>query len=357
MNPEQFLQKLGKQKPAGVYLFLGSDSYYRRICRDALLGKALSEENRSDGFTQVDLEETSLAQVIDDACSLSLFSQDRVIWATSAEAALPRRLAAASDEADEEGGSAGSALSLLKEYVKAPTAGTVLVFECSRFDFTGDDKPKIERVAKYYAAVPDVVEFRSFTAEALRTLAQDLLQQHRLKMESRELAFLVDAVGGDAARLATEIEKLSLFVGTGRAVTMDDLRALVPNASQSNIFNLVSALGKRDRAAAFRALDLLVRDGEYLPLALTFLGTQLRLTLAVQEAGLRNAQQIVTHFSKQGVRMWRDRAEQILASAAAFQAEQLRTGLRLIYQADKNLRDVRPDDRTVMEALVVDLTK
>jgi hypothetical protein len=30
--------------------------------------------------------------------------------------------------------------------------------------------------------------------------------------------------------------------------------------------------------------------------------------------------------------------------------------LQLIYEADKGLRDVRPDDRTVMEALVMNLT-
>ena len=355
MSPEQLLQKLSKQSPAAAYLFLGSESYQRRICKEALLRKALPGEARSEGLTQVDLEETSLTQVIDDACSLSLFSADRVIWVTSAETALPRRLSSASD--DEEGSGKSGPSDVLKDYVKAPTQATVLVFECSRFDFTGDDKAKIDRVAKFYSAIPDVVEFRSFSPEAVRSLAQDLLLKQRLKMESKELAFLVEAVGGDAARLATEIEKLSLFVGSERPITLDDLRALVPNASQSNIFGLVLALGRRDRAAAFRSLDLLVRDGEYLPLALTFLGTQFRLTLAVQEAGLRNAQQIVAHFSKQGVRMWRDRAEQLLDTSAAFKSAQLREGLQLIYQADKNLRDVRPDDRTMMEALVIGLTK
>ncbi len=355
MSPDQFLQKIAKQSPAPVYLFLGSESYQRRICKNTLLDKALPGELRTEGLTQVDLEETSLPQVIDDACSLSLFAADRVIWVGSVELALPRRLASTTEE-DEDSGKSGPS-DVLKDYLKSPTQGTVLVFECSRFDFTGDDKPKLDRVAKFYSAIPDVVEFRGFTSEAVRSLAQDLLSRYRLKMEPGELAFLVDSVGGDATRLATEIEKLSLFAGPGRSITAEDLRALVPNASQSNIFGLVAAMGRRDRAAAFKALDLLVRDGEYLPLALTFLGTQFRLTLAVQEAGLRNAQQVVNHFSKQGVRMWRDRAEQILTSATAFKSEQLREGLKLIYQADKNLRDARPDDRIVMETLVMGLTR
>jgi hypothetical protein len=55
--------------------------------------------------------------------------------------------------------------------------------------------------------------------------------------------------------------------------------------------------------------------------------------------------------------MWRDRAEQLLHTASIFNAEQLTRGIRLIYEADKGLRDVRPDDKTVMETLVLNLTR
>lgn len=353
MTPEQFLSKLNRQ-PAAVYLFLGCEAYQRRLCKAALLDKVLPGDLRQDGLTQVDLEQSSLSRAIDDARSLSLFAQNRVIWITSAELALPRRLSA---HEEDDGSGEQTPADALKAYLKAPTPGAVIVFECSRYDFTGDDKTKLDRVAKFYSAIPDVVEFQPLSPERLRMLAQDLVKQRKLNIESRELAILIDAVGGDASRLAAEVDKLSLFAEDGRRITADDLRALVPNASQSNIFSLVNSLARGDRPGALRSLDLLVRDGEYLPLALTFLGTQFRLTLAVQESGLRNAQQVVAHFTRQGVRMWRDRAEQLLTTASAFKTVQLQRALQLIYDADKGLRDVRPDDRTVMEALVVSLTR
>src|SRR4051812_15991861 len=132
MSPEQFLIRIAKQQPAAVYLFLGPEGYQRRICKDALIDKVLPGNARSDGLTQIDLEDTSLAQVIDDACSLSLFSCDRVIGGRGAETALPRRWAWAED--DEEGGTKAGPADLLKAYLKAPTPGTVLVFGCNRFD-------------------------------------------------------------------------------------------------------------------------------------------------------------------------------------------------------------------------------
>ncbi|MGH9582428.1 MAG: DNA polymerase III subunit delta, partial [Bryobacteraceae bacterium] len=219
-----------------------------------------------------------------------------------------------------------------------------------------DDRAKLERVEKFYAAVPAVVEFRRLTPEASRFFCQDLAKKSGLRLGGKELAALLDAAAGDASRLAAEIEKLSLYVGTERGVTMEDLRALVPNAAESTIFELVQALGKRDRTAALRSVDILVREGEYLPLALSFLSTQFRLALAAKEARIGSGQQAQNFFAKAGVRIWRERAEQIAATAAAFTKEDLTRALPLIYETDKRFRDGYRDDRTVMERLVLELT-
>jgi hypothetical protein len=41
---------------------------------------------------------------------------------------------------------------------------------------------------------------------------------------------------------------------------------------------------------------------------------------------------------------------------AAFSTERLRAAIEKVYATDKALRDARPDDRVVMEELVVSLT-
>ena len=351
MNPDQFLSKIAKQPLAPVYLFLGQEGYQRRLCKEALLERALPGEARAGGLTQIDLENTTLAAVLDDARSLSLFASDRVIWVASAELALPRRLTAAENE--ETGTSAESELAA---YLKAPTPGTTLVFEASRYDFAGDDRPKLERVEKFYAGAPAIVEFRHFTPESSRFLAQTLVRKFSLKLGGAELATLLETTAGDANRLESEIEKLSLFVGSGRAVTTADLAALVPHAAQTTIFNLVNALGRRDRPNALAALDILVRDGEYLPLALTFLSTQFRLALAVKEQRIASAQQAQSVFQRMGVRMWRERAEQIVSTAGVFTAAHLAKAVALIYETDKKFREGYRDDRITMETLVFALT-
>lgn len=352
LSPEQFLARIAKQPPAPAYLFLGQEGYQRHVCKNALLDRILPGDLRVDGLTQIDLENTTLAEVLDDARALSLFSTDRCIWISSAELALPRRVTESAEDAETPQKSAASELAA---YLAAPTPGTVLVFECSRYDFAGEDRAKLERVLKFYSDLP-TVEFRHFTPESSRFLAQQLTKQHGLRIPGAELAVLLDAVAGDANRLVAEIEKLSLFVGRERPVTMEDLRSLVPNAAQSTIFTLVNALGKRDRPAALRSLDILLREGEYLPLALTFLNTQFRLALAAKEARINSAQQAQSFFAKLNVRMWRERAEQVVSTASAFTQDHLEKAVALIYQTDKKFREGYKDDRIIMESLVLALT-
>ncbi|MBV9082603.1 MAG: DNA polymerase III subunit delta [Acidobacteriaceae bacterium] len=354
ITPEQFLARVRKHPPAPAYLFLGPEGYYRRLCKEALVAQALNAESRAEGLTQIDLEETSLREILDDARSLSLFTPDRVIWVTSAELALPRRVVTTNVEEDEQPDKPTE--SELKEYLRSPTPGTVIVFECNRYDFAGDDRAKLERVQKFYSDVALTVEFRSLNSESSRFLAQELAKQYQLRLAGAELAVLLDAVAGDANRLAAEIEKLSLFVPPGEPVTMEHLRALVPNAQQATIFNLVNALGKSDRAGALRSLDILMREGEYLPLALTFLSAQFRLALAAKDARVSTSTQAQAFFTKLGVRIWRDRAEQVMATAGAFTRDRLAKAVGLIYETDKKFREGYKDDRIIMESLVLALT-
>ena len=103
----------------------------------------------------------------------------------------------------------------------------------------------------------------------------------------------------------------------------------------------MNALGRRDRARSLDALDALVREGEYLPLALTFLATQFRLAMVAHESGLRTSQQIISYFNKAGIRIWPDRANQVQQTVNALTKEKLGRAIDRLFQADRSLRDAR----------------
>jgi DNA polymerase III subunit delta len=354
MTPEQFLHGLSKQGPRPAYLFLGPEPYQRDRCRRALIDAVLPEDDRESGFTRHDLDQTTLASALDDARSLSLFASKRVVWIAGAEAALPRGRKAVSDASDDDEAGAKDDGSLAS-YLREPTPGTVLVIEASRYDFEGEDKPKLERVHKHFNAIDAQVEFKAFAPDAARAVAQSLAKQAGLQLGLAELALLLEATAGDVAKIAVEIEKLKLYAGA-RKVTAEDIAMLVPDAQSTTIFALVAALGRGDRMRALQTLDTLLHAGEYMPLALTFLATQFRMALAAREAGMRNASQIQAHFTKLGTRIWPERARQIEQTVQAFPKARLERAVVKVFEADRALRDARPDDRIVMEEMILALT-
>ena len=353
MTPAQFLGRIKRKEIPAVTLFLGQESYNRKRCREALIAASPVAPETFDAA------QTSVAAIIDDARAMSLFASERLMIVTNAEAAMPRTsrsAAAAAEDDDEDGGgsSSGSAgdAALIAAYTKSPTPGVVLVFEATRWDFDGDDKAKNERARKYYGAITELVEFRRFTPDEARAELHSIAKAAKVSLDPAAAEALVEALGADVGRIAIELEKLSLY---GKPITADDLPLLVPDARQSTIFALVNALGRRDRARSLDTLDALVREGEYLPLALTFLAGQFRMALVAKEANLRGAQQVQGHFQKSGIPMWGSRAEQVWGTANKFSKEQLERGLKLIFEADRDLRSARPDDRTILESFVVRL--
>ena len=347
MTAAQLLSRIKKNDLPAALLLLGPEAYQKRRLKEALTA-AFPE----GAISEHDLTDTALAAVIDDARALSLFAAERLIWVLNGEAALPR--GRSSDEDGEAEGASGDG-AMLADYLRQPTPGLTLVFEATRYDFEGDDKRKQERVRKFFAAVPEVVELRRLSGYEARGEVENLVRAAGLRMDSAAVDLLVEALGADVARIAIEIEKLALYAGN-RMVGVDEIAALVPDARATTIFALVNALGRRDRTKSLEVLDTLTKEGEYLPLALAFLSTQFRMALVAREAGLKSSQQIQGHFQRIGVPMWSSRADQVHQTVTKFSKAQLETGLKLIFQADRGLRDARPDDRIVMERFVLELT-
>ena len=345
MTGSQLLARLKNQQLPAACLLLGPEAYERRR-----LKKALAVGVPEGSLAEHDLLETTLAEVLDDARALSLFTAERLIWVANGEAALPRV------RSEEEGeGETGGHAAPLAAYMKDPTPGVTLVFEAIRFDFEGDDKRRQERVRKFYGAIPDVIELRRFAPHEARAEAAALLRRESVRMDPAALDMLVEALGADMARIAVEIDKIALFAGN-QAVGVDEIAALVPDARATTVFALVNALGRRDRAKSLEVLDTLAKEGEYLPLVLAFLSTQFRMAVVAREAGLKTTGQIQGHFSRLGIPMWGSRAEQIQQTVAKFTPPQLERALKLLFQADRGLRDARPDDRILMEQFVIELT-
>ncbi|HYM09727.1 MAG TPA: DNA polymerase III subunit delta [Bryobacterales bacterium] len=353
MDPAQFLMQAQKKRLAPGYVFLGNELFSGDGCRKALVEAALAPEERESGRIEYDLAETSLDRVIEEARTLSLFALARLIVAYNAENVLGRNREAAEEEDASEPGS-----DVLDSYFRNPTPGVVLLFEAVRLNWGDrDERKKLERLAKFFSAVPVHVELRRFDEPAALEGARSLARKSSLRIADALLAELVEALGLDMARIANEIAKLAVYAADGREITRDTLVALVPEARTSGLFELTDALASRNRTRALEILDTLTRMDVYMQLQVNFLAGLFRHALAIKEGGARNENDVNRLFNRLGLPIWPARARQALDTARRFSRQQLERALLALFEADRNLRRERPDDRVVMEKLVWELTR
>ncbi len=350
MTPKQFLDNLKKEEPLPIYLFLGSELFFRDRCRSALanvvLGQSDAETGNYKDLTEIDLRDQNLTTLIDEARTMSLFASARLLIGSCSEALIPRRTSTKAVESFE----------VLHDYAKAPTPGTVLLFEAIGVDFDNrDDKSKIDRLAKLFGDTCAIVEMKRLSAEQMMYESTELAKQLDLEIAPSLLDGLIDMLGGDMGLLANELEKLSLYVGSDRPVKADDLDLLIPAARRRGVFEFSDALAHGDRVRALYILDTLAEMGVSWSMQVNLIAGLFRQALAMKEEGARTAQQVLNVSKKNSIRMWPPRARQLIEVGRHFSPKQLERALMKLGQADRDLRRERPNDRVIMEQLVVSL--
>jgi DNA polymerase III subunit delta len=83
--------------------------------------------------------------------------------------------------------------------------------------------------------------------QALRARKKDISEE--------ALAELLNNIGPNHRQLESEVEKLSVYVGSRGQIDLDDVRAIVTRNKQARAFALGDALGDRDLPRLLRTLD------------------------------------------------------------------------------------------------------
>jgi DNA polymerase-3 subunit delta len=97
--------------------------------------------------------------------------------------------------------------------------------------------------------------------EALE-IVQHRAKKRKLRFDDGALDLFVLLTGGDTRQIENELEKIDTFLGTGRVVTIEIVRELVPLSRAGVIFELGNALAARDLQLSLKLVRRLLDQGE-----------------------------------------------------------------------------------------------
>lgn len=330
-----------------VYLLLGDEAYFRDRFLAALRGR-VPPAAAEFAFTAADLATTPWPEILDQARTPSLLAPLQVFGLDNAEHLAGRAGA----------GFAEALAAFVAAAADPPSA--ILVFIARHMHIPADirqmdrdDKPRLEKLEAVFAGHCEIVRCaQADAASAARLLA--------IEASARDWALapaagqcLIESSGGDLARAMCELEKLAIYAA-GQPITVEMVRALVPEAPSLSADGLWSALARRDRAAALGHLDeIWAAEGDVCGIPLLFqLSRFCRMALLARQARVRDRRHLY-EVLPQGLRPPGFAADTVLAIAQNTSRASLCGALDRIQRADVALRSQPLSAQEVVEEVLV----
>jgi DNA polymerase III subunit delta len=343
--------KAGKLSPG--YVFIGDEAFFRKRCRDAILQHLVPADVRELSLYDMDLGEVDLQQVLDQARTPSLMSPFQVFFIRGVKSLYGR------GKHDDEFGA-------IEDYFRNPNPDALLIFVADHISIPADarrmdltDKERYERIRETLGEHCTVLEFARVDEGDAVKWATDTAGSEDVKLDGDAARELVDSLGGDMMMVASELEKLVLFAGDKKHITLGDVETLVLAAKQRSFYELTDAISARDRARALGVLDAILSTGDGDDAAighLYMLSRTFRQMLVILERNVRDSRALWQALW-QGFRIPPFAAEDIIRQARRYKSRrELTSAIRRVARADLALRSNPPSKRLVLENLVLDLT-
>jgi DNA polymerase III subunit delta len=335
------------------WVLVGDEIFLYERCRKAVLERFVPREQREFCLSDLDLAEISTFDVLDRAQTPSLMAPFQVLFIRNLKQLYTR-------------GAKKEEFAAIDRYFRSPNPQAVLLFIADHIRIPSDqrkmdfeDKNRYERIRETLGEWCGMVELaRVEEADAMYWLTGQAEKQ-QIRFESDAARELVDALGADMMLVASEFEKLALYVGEKKRITSGDVETMVLAAKQRSLYELTDAISSKDKARALALLHGLLNAsdnsadsgiGHLYMLARTF-----RQMLVILEKNVRDSRAIWQALW-QGFRMPPFAAEDLIRQARRYKSRrELTRALRLIARADLELRSSPPDKRLVLERLVLDL--
>jgi len=341
----------GQLRPG--YVLAGDEVFLLDRCRAAVLKGFVSDEMRDFCLSDLDLNGTSIFEVLDRAQTPSLMAPFQVIFVRSV-----RQLYTRGAKKDE--------FAALDRYFRSPNPQAVLIFVADFVHIPADirrmdmeDKTRFDRLKETLGENCGFVELARVNEEDAMRWIVTTAQQAGIRVEPDAARELADALGADMLMISSELEKLLLYTLDRGRITLGDVETMVLGAKQRSLYELTDAISAHDRARAIALLHGLLNSsdagedsaiGHLYMLARTF-----RQMLVILEKNVRDSRAIWQALW-QGFRMPPFAADDLIRQARRYKSRrELTRALRLVARADLELRSSPPDKRLVLERLVYEL--
>ncbi|WP_158826474.1 DNA polymerase III subunit delta [Mucilaginibacter lacusdianchii] len=230
MTANEILKELKSRKFKPLYLLHGEEPYFIDEVSNYIEDKVLNDAEK--GFNQTLLygKDTDIMTVINAARRFPMMAEYQVIIVKEAQ-----DMKWGKEDADKKG------LNPVLSYFENPLASTILVF-CYKYC-------KFDKRKKAYKAIDKngiVMESAALYDNKIPAWVESHVTGKSYRISPQASAMLAEYLGNDLSKIANELSKLMLNVPAGQEITLKDVQENIGISKEYNVFELQSALIRKD---------------------------------------------------------------------------------------------------------------
>lgn len=305
------------------YLLYGTDEY---LIKKNI--KKITEKIETYNINEYDLMESNLKNILDDAFTISLFSNNRTTIINNSYI-----FTSATNKPKQD-------TKILEKYLTEKSEN-IIIFICNEEKL--DSRKKIVSLIEKQGKLIDCNK-TNIQKEVL-----DMFENYKINMN--DINFLIDRVGDNLYILEQEINKLKIYKNKNYDITREDIINVTVKSIDIDIFHLIENIINKNKEKALESYHEMIKRGEEPIKIIVMLANQYRLIYQVKV--LKNKRiSIYDMINILGKKKYP--IELALAKSNNFTLEELINNLSKLADLDYNIKSGKVDKKLGLEMFILE---
>lgn len=233
MEFSQIIESIDKKVFYPVYFLMGEEPYYIDEITNFIANNVLTNDEKEFNQTVVYGKDTNVETIVSYAKRFPMMANYQVVIVKEAQ------------NLDK--------IENLQAYIESPLNSTILVI-CYKYGSV--DKRK--QFAKTIQKKSVLFESKSLYPNQIPDWVNSYVKGQGYRINPKATQLLADNIGNDLSRIANEIKKLIINLPNTNEISVDDIEKNIGISKDYNVFELQSALGKKQILKANRIVNYFI---------------------------------------------------------------------------------------------------
>lgn len=329
MTYAEFQTSLQSGKLPAIVLFHGDEDFLIEEGIDAIIDRVVDPAARGFNLDVIDGSKADPKDVVAHATSFPMMGERKVVVVKQFEKLV-------GSEAARE---------IVSAYINKPLDSTILLLVAEDPDLRRKPFTDLKKKA-------ETVECKPLYDNQIPPWIAQRIKRGGKEANAEACRLLQAYVGNSLRGLQNEIDKLFVFVGEKKAITHEDVAAVVGASKGFTVFELQNAIGRKDTREAIRITERMIEAGQPATMMIVMLTRFFTQLWKLSDPKLRKKPEgeiaseigIPPYFLKQQMQF-----------QSNFSVTQIENALKALLEADRMLKSTSPDPHLLIDLLVIAL--